>query len=761
MEFKISSELKNIIGKDLIVNDEVAIFELVKNSYDAYATRVDIIFDNDKIIIRDNGKGMNIDDIKNKWLFVAYSAKKDNLEDQDIFTQKQYQDYRNKIQTKRGYAGAKGIGRFSSDRLGKKLTLYARKVGSNTVHKIEVNWVDFEKNSQEEFINIPVTYQKLSASKVSFDNFTQGVILEITNLRSQWDDLKIESLKRSLGKLINPFEVNTQSNHFQIYIKKQNSLLEEPVKNELIDVLTLKTTKIELVIDKNKITTKLTDRGTLVYEIEEDNPFNYIDNITIILLYLNQKARNNFTRIMGVTTKEFANVMLYNNGFRVYPYGEPGDDSFGIDKRYQQGIRRYLSTRNLIGSININNYSEEFKEKSSRDSGLIETESFKALKKIFWDKALKRLEKYVVGIQWSLDDNIRDKDNNSDVPNNLSSIDTKYKIIDLISNLTNKEKVIIKNFDVDFLNILDKSNNKITNKLILLAEKSSNKDLKREILLAHKEISNLEKEKNILEKELKDNYDKLVQQEKQLEVEKKEKKEVLIKLEKEQKKSLFQQSIIGTEKEQIIGLQHQIFHSSSRINRNLKLLIKTLDMEKLTEKQKKYIGVISSETNKINSISRFITKANFNLTASDIEEDILIFMRDYINELYLSKDKIIDSNIKIINFEVKDVYVMKFKPLEITTLIDNFIQNSDKANANEISFSYKIVNDKLEIFIKDNGRGIESSYIDNIFDLGYTTTTGSGIGLFIVKNIIDKLGGEIKVVSQINVGTEFIIRFSK
>ena len=761
MEFKISSELKNIIGKDLIVNDEVAIFELVKNSYDAYATRVDIIFDNDKIIIRDNGKGMDIDDIKNKWLFVAYSAKKDNLEDQDIFTQKQYQDYRNKIQTKRGYAGAKGIGRFSSDRLGKKLTLYARKVGSNTVHKIEVNWVDFEKNSQEEFINIPVTYQKLSASKVSFDNFTQGVILEITNLRSQWDDLKIESLKRSLGKLINPFEVNTQSNHFQIYIKKQNSLLEEPVKNELIDVLTLKTTKIELVIDKNKITTKLTDRGTLVYEIEEDNPFNYIDNITIILLYLNQKARNNFTRIMGVTTKEFANVMLYNNGFRVYPYGEPGDDSFGIDKRYQQGIRRYLSTRNLIGSININNYSEEFKEKSSRDSGLIETESFKALKKIFWDKALKRLEKYVVGIQWSLDDNIRDKDNNSDVPNNLSSIDTKSKIIDLISNLTNKDKVIIKNFDVDFLNILDKSNNKITNKLILLAEKSSNKDLKREILLAHKEISNLEKEKNILEKELKDNYDKLVQQEKQLEVEKKEKKEVLIKLEKEQKKSLFQQSIIGTEKEQIIGLQHQIFHSSSRINRNLKLLIKTLDMEKLTEKQKKYIGVISSETNKINSISRFITKANFNLTASDIEEDILIFMRDYINELYLSKDKIIDSNIKIINFEVKDVYVMKFKPLEITTLIDNFIQNSDKANANEISFSYKIVNDKLEIFIKDNGRGIESSYIDNIFDLGYTTTTGSGIGLFIVKNIIDKLGGEIKVVSQINVGTEFIIRFSK
>jgi DNA mismatch repair ATPase MutL len=58
MEFRISSELKNIIGQDLIVNDQVAIFELVKNSYDAHATRVDIVFEEDKITIKDNGKGI-------------------------------------------------------------------------------------------------------------------------------------------------------------------------------------------------------------------------------------------------------------------------------------------------------------------------------------------------------------------------------------------------------------------------------------------------------------------------------------------------------------------------------------------------------------------------------------------------------------------------------------------------------------------------------------------------------------------------------
>jgi HSP90 family molecular chaperone len=77
--FKISAYLKNIIGKELITDEFVAVFELVKNSFDANATEVKIIFKNQnnselaKLIIVDNGKGMNYDELKNKWLFVAYS----------------------------------------------------------------------------------------------------------------------------------------------------------------------------------------------------------------------------------------------------------------------------------------------------------------------------------------------------------------------------------------------------------------------------------------------------------------------------------------------------------------------------------------------------------------------------------------------------------------------------------------------------------------------------------------------------------------
>ena len=88
--FKVSSGLKDLIGGQLITDKFAAVFELVKNSFDAGATDVRIKFENiytvnSKIIIVDNGKGMDYNDIKDKWLFVAYSAKKDGTEDTEDY----------------------------------------------------------------------------------------------------------------------------------------------------------------------------------------------------------------------------------------------------------------------------------------------------------------------------------------------------------------------------------------------------------------------------------------------------------------------------------------------------------------------------------------------------------------------------------------------------------------------------------------------------------------------------------------------------
>ncbi|MEQ1528964.1 MAG: ATP-binding protein, partial [Methylococcales bacterium] len=117
LHFDVSTGLKSVLGSELITGDEVAIFELVKNSFDAEATQVDLYFGDDCIVVADNGVGMSYDDIQKKWLFVAFSSKRQPNKSGD---------FRDGIAERRHYAGSKGIGRFSSDRLGQVINLQTR-----------------------------------------------------------------------------------------------------------------------------------------------------------------------------------------------------------------------------------------------------------------------------------------------------------------------------------------------------------------------------------------------------------------------------------------------------------------------------------------------------------------------------------------------------------------------------------------------------------------------------------------------------------
>src|SRR5690554_3236394 len=139
LHFKTNVQLKSIIGKDLINDDNIAILELVKNSFDADAKRVNVTYfnlkDNDdeltqsfsektsRLIIQDDGLGMDLDDIQDKWLNIAYSEKKSN-----------------KTQHNRRMAGAKGVGRFSCDRLGEYLNLYAKTKDDKKYVKLSIDW---------------------------------------------------------------------------------------------------------------------------------------------------------------------------------------------------------------------------------------------------------------------------------------------------------------------------------------------------------------------------------------------------------------------------------------------------------------------------------------------------------------------------------------------------------------------------------------------------------------------------------------------
>jgi len=216
---------------------------LVKNAYDACAKRVDIYISDEKIVITDDGDGMDIYDIKNKWLYVGYSEKTDK------------KNTVKKSCKRRTFAGAKGIGRLACDRLGKNLILTSIK--NKKIEQLYVKWGDFEKDSKVDFNKIDIEHSTLKKSPDK--NFKKGTRLEVVTLREKWGEDDVEKIETHLTKLISP--VKESKEIFDIFIH-YNGKKTIKVENFIFDKLGLKTTKIDVSVseDGKFITTELIDR---------------------------------------------------------------------------------------------------------------------------------------------------------------------------------------------------------------------------------------------------------------------------------------------------------------------------------------------------------------------------------------------------------------------------------------------------------------------------------------------------------------------
>lgn len=778
LTFRVSAALKSIVGRDLITNDFIAVFELVKNSFDAHATRVRVTFDKDKITIRDNGKGMTYEDIVGKWLFLAYSAKHQGVEDDDLEKKDDLKDYRDKIHQKRFYAGAKGIGRFSCDRLGRSLTLITKSAakGAN-IEQLQVEWEDFENDPKEEFINIKVKHETLSGT--NYKNFNHGTILEITNLPedANWNREKLIELKQSLEKLIDPFDSlkDDDKAKFTIEIKCENEEEQDkkvrsrrdkvngPVSNEIFETLHLKTTHIQTDIaeDGRLITTTLVDRGTPIYEFKEKNKsVPKLTGISMQLFFLNRAAKINFTKQMGMHAVEFGSVFLYKNGFRVYPFGEEGKDLLGIDRRKAQGYSRYLGTRDLIGRIAIVDEDGNFKETSSRDGGLVETPLYNKLVEYF-HITLRRLESYVVGVQWakSIKD-LRDKDKNSQDISVLDNNRAKSMILEMILKLTDSEEYESVRYNKDFLNIVNSKVEEFEPKAITnlsrLALKTNDDEFHKEIQRAEKEILALIKEKEEAERLA------------SLEEEARRKAEIALAREKDKNTFLLATSR-GVSKD-AQGLIHNIKLASKNIKSSTAILMKRVRDEHINKKEfLKRLSDIQFSNEKSLKISELITRSNFKEQATTQEVDLFRYVEQYL-DVYRSIYKRTVEDYSI-NFDFEsdgNEYWTHVSVLELSIILDNLISNSIKADARNIQVDMNSPDPSACIIVfSDNGNGLSREYIDDpeqIFELGVTNTVGgSGIGLFTVREALKKMRGTVEFIGNgLNLkGAAFKLTFNK
>ena len=777
-KFRISSALKDIIGRELITNDFIAIFELVKNSFDAHSRRVDITFEgltlaSPKLVIRDNGKGMDHVDLEKKWLFVAYSAKEEGTE-----------DYRDKIQSNRTYAGAKGIGRFSCDRLGKHLAIYTRKKVNAPINKLEVHWEDFESDVHKEFIDIPVSYSTIPNSPYEL---SKGTILEITGLREQWDRKKLLELKRSLEKIINPNQENDPRG-FSVYLKAPDEARSDKgisadeawnkvngkVENLVFEDIGFKTSKIRVQVTGNgeKIITRLEDRGHLIYEIAEKNPYSSggekLGNIDIHLFAMNSSAKNTFTRRMGIRVVEYGSVFVYKNGFRIHPFGDVvGGDVFAIDRRKQQQGSRALGTRDILGRVEINGANKQFQETSSRDGGLIKNQQFEHLQEIFFTFALKRLEKFAIGV-------IKFGDVGSEEFDYRDI--NRSEALDLILSLTKSDKIIDFTYDGKMLDILNEiSENSLRGVLKnfkSIVASSGNSLLETEARKVERRLNELQRAKRDAER-----YADISQEERKAAEElarkeavharqaEKEAKRAKAVAEKKITQNLFLRSIVSQDVENIVSLHHHVGIAAGAIENYVKNITRRIKTGKsiTPDTLLSYFEKISYQAKKILSTTRFATKANFSLEATKIKGDICEFTKEYIENVCTGLIKTNNNRDDMVftwSNKRNIKHPMEFRPMEVAIILDNLISNSRKAHANEVKVSVGSAGENhIKILIQDDGKGIKKEAIKNIFDLAYTTTSGSGLGLYQVKSIMEEMKGSISYVDGINGGAGFELKF--
>jgi signal transduction histidine kinase len=95
-----------------------------------------------------------------------------------------------------------------------------------------------------------------------------------------------------------------------------------------------------------------------------------------------------------------------------------------------------------------------------------------------------------------------------------------------------------------------------------------------------------------------------------------------------------------------------------------------------------------------------------------------------------------------------------------SNLIKNAIQAKQKNQEGKILISIFCENEKFIVKIKDNGVGMNAQQLERIFEPNFTTkTSGMGLGLPIVRNILQQIGATISVSSSEGVGTEFVLEF--
>ena len=409
--FRPRARILRLLGDQLIGSARLAVFELVKNAYDADASQVTVSLDDvdtsdPSIVVLDNGSGMSLATIRDIWLVPAHDHRG---------LQRAAKD-----RTPRGRLplGEKGLGRFAVHKLGDVIELVTRAAGQP---ECVVN-VDWSELIEKPFLSDALVTVATRAPEVFCGELT-GTRITISRLSERhWTRGEVRRLSRQITSISSPFANRSDVFEAQLLVPDHPEWLENlPDVRRLIERAPwsfhfsfdegsfewhyvfrgirglniasreAKSTGLPLLIAPDR---EINERGQLVASPKGKAAKKIADakmaegiGPVIGTFYVFDRDREVLallgdSQVIQALLDENGGVRVYRDGMRVYNYGEESDDWLGLDLKRVNAPTRNISRNIILGAIDLSlEQSSELEEKTNRE-GFVENDAYERLRKI-------------------------------------------------------------------------------------------------------------------------------------------------------------------------------------------------------------------------------------------------------------------------------------------------------------------------------------------------------------------------------------------
>ena len=474
MHFRVAARTILHLGAELISSDDIALYELIKNAFDAGSRRVDInaviriphdahtelrarleeeierekpvkgkkqqpdviivdvlqeqiisqidnsapdadiyqeqvqeatsleelqylLEEANYIEIIDTGEGMSLKDLNDIYLTIGTRSRLEQRENQ-----------RQHVAGKGGKTassvkpilGEKGVGRLSAMRLGNRLFVKTSKKGESRWNVLEIDWSLFSHESEDLIEDIEITPKH---GEVKEDANISGTTIYISSLTSGWTEGKLTTIANyEFSKLTDPF---TPKSRYPIALRLNGELITIPRLDEIVFRYAHATVEAEFFIDK-VVGPKLVGRVNYLLrrkqktfslegahllssaEVSSLRTLHSLGPFKVLLYWFNRRLLTasqgvaEVKRIKDLVDIWAGGLMVYRDGFRVYPYGDPNDDWLDLDRIALASPGYKVNRRQIIGKVEISSFWNPCLVDQTNREGLRESSEKRALVKM-------------------------------------------------------------------------------------------------------------------------------------------------------------------------------------------------------------------------------------------------------------------------------------------------------------------------------------------------------------------------------------------